>query len=126
LLLLAPLGDGGGGGSDCRVRREGLETSVDVDLVEPDAAGGEKGVGEGGEGGGGRHRGGEAAAAVDAQHVLHGEWRRRRHLAGGQLDSARGCGCGDAVAGGGSGRASSQIPRGGFALPCSPFRLVFL
>ena len=61
-------------------------------LVEPDAAGGEKGVGEGGEGGGGRHRGGEAAAAVDAQHVLHGEWRRRRHLAGGQLDSARGCG----------------------------------
>ncbi|PUZ40831.1 hypothetical protein GQ55_9G454500 [Panicum hallii var. hallii] len=33
---------------------------------------------------------GEAAAAVDAQHVLHGETRRRRHLAGGQLDSARG------------------------------------
>ena len=64
-------------------------------LVEPDASSGEEGVSEGGEGGGGRHRGGEAAAAVDAQHVLRGKRHPCGHLAGGQFDSAVGrVGCG--------------------------------
>jgi hypothetical protein len=50
-------------------------------LVEPDAAGGEEGVGEGGEGGGGGQRGGESPAPVHAQHVLDGQRPPRRgHL----------------------------------------------